>query len=102
MAGYVGRLEPGQTLQAGDHFKGPWRSFSRTTIEAGQEQTFNASDAEFSIFVMSGHGQSVIGSQAQPVSPGSALTVGYRAQLTLRADDSPVEVFVTIVDIPQT
>jgi hypothetical protein len=99
MAGYVGRIEPGETLDAAEHFKGPWRNFRRITIDAGQERLFDAVDAEYSIFVMSGEGRGKFGGQSYPVNEGAAFTVGYRAALTLVAGDGPVEVFVTTLDV---
>ena len=98
MAGYVGRLGPGETLDARVHFKGPWRDFRRIGVDAGQEYVFDAVDAEYSIFVMSGRGQGRVGSQSHPLDEGSALTVGYRARLTVVADE-PLELFVTTLDV---
>ena len=99
MAGYVGRLEQGQVLEAGKFLKGPWRSFQRVSIEAGQEHLFDGAESEYAIFVMSGSGHAVVGSQTRPATPGTALTVGYRASLRLIADSQPVEVFVTTLDV---
>lgn len=100
MAGYVGRLEPNQTLSAEGHFAGPWRDFRRITIEAGTAQDFNASDVEYSIFVMSGTGTATAGSQHHSINPGAALTVGYRAAVTIAADPgNDVELFVTTLTV---
>jgi quercetin dioxygenase-like cupin family protein len=99
MAGWVGRLEPGQTLDARPHFHGPWRDFRRVIVEASEEIVFEASDCEYAIFVMSGTGEATIGAQARPLTPGSALTVGYRARLQATAGDGPVELFVTTLDV---
>lgn len=100
MAGYVGRLEPNETLSAGGHFAGPWRDFRRITVAAGESREFHATDAEYSIFVMNGAGTSTCGGQSRPADPGAALTVGYRALLTIAADASQdVELFVTTLDV---
>lgn len=100
MAGYVGRLEAGDVLAAAAFFEGPWRSFSRRTVEPGHTETFDAADAEYAIFVMSGDGRARVGATTQPLTPGSALTVGYRATLAVTAADSPLELFVTTLNVP--
>lgn len=99
MAGFMGRLESGETLAAAQYFEGPWRSFSRTTIEPGDERDFAAVDAEYSIFVMSGEGVGRVGTQTHAMNPGTAFTVGFGAKLTLAATDGPVEIFVTTLNV---
>lgn len=99
MAGLVTRLDPGQTISAAGHFEGAWRDFRRITVKAGGSQNFTASDCEFAIFVISGEGTGIVGTQRHPLTPGSALTVGYRAQLDVAAGADPIELFVTTLDV---
>jgi hypothetical protein len=99
MAGDVTRIEPGETLDAPGYFKGPWRSFARSSVDAGASQVFDAADCEYSIFVMSGKAVLQVGATQQPATPGKAITVGYRAQVTISAQDEPVELFVTTLDV---
>ena len=99
MAGYVGRLESGDTLDASSYFTGPWQCFSRRVVDPGQTETFDAARAEYAIFVISGEGDAAVGTTTQKVDPGSALTVGYRASLVVTAGDEPLELFVTTLDL---
>ncbi len=99
MAGYVGQLEPNEWLDARDYFEGPWRSFHRVTIDTGSQETFTAAEEEYSIFVMSGNGDAVIGSRRESITDGSSLVVGYRASVTIEAPTMPVELFVTTLDV---
>lgn len=99
MTGYVGKLEPGETLQAGPYFEGPWRDFSRVPILEGQTQEFIAADVEYSIFVIEGRGVATVGAQTHTLTPGSALTVGYGAQLSLAAGTGGLDLFVTTVKV---
>ena len=99
MAGYVGRLESGDTLDASSYFTGPWRCFSRKVVDPGQTETFDAARAEYAIFVMSGEGTATVGTTTQRVDPGSALTVGYRASLVITAGGGPLELFVTTLNL---
>lgn len=98
MPGHVSRLAVGQTLDAKEHFDGPWRSFSRSMVDAGSETSFDATDCEYSIFVMSGSGTLELGSNRQELTAGSAVTVGYRATIRICAA-SDLELFVTTLDV---
>jgi mannose-6-phosphate isomerase-like protein (cupin superfamily) len=91
-------LAVGQTLDAKEYFEGPWRSFSRVLVDAGTETNFDATDCEYSIFVMSGEGTLELGSTQQKLTTGSAVTVGYRATIRVRAE-SDLELFVTTLDV---
>ncbi|VXC43218.1 conserved hypothetical protein [Arthrobacter sp. 9V] len=99
MTGYVGQLESGQTLSAKPYFEGPWREFSRQTIPEGSDHTFDAVDGEYAIFIMSGEGKATVGSTTHAITPGSALTVGYRANVKISALSGDVEVFVTTLNV---
>jgi hypothetical protein len=99
MTGYVGELKRGQTLSAEQYFQGPWREFSRETIDTGSEHTFEAKDCEYAIFVMSGFGEATVGSITHPLTPGSALTVGYRAKVTITPSTDPIELFITTLNV---
>ena len=99
MAGWVGRIDEGETLSAAGHFAGPWREFSRRTVQPGETFAFDAADAEYAVIVMSGTGEAEVGARTLAIRPGSSLTIGYRAQVVIRATDEPVEVFITTVDV---
>jgi mannose-6-phosphate isomerase-like protein (cupin superfamily) len=100
MAGYVGRLNEGETMGRPDFFKGPWRSFARLTLGAGTSREFVGDKIEQSIFVLSGEGTAHVGSATQPLDVGAALTVGYQASVTIAAGEAPIELFITTLDVP--
>lgn len=102
MAGYVTKLEAGQTLSAKEHFDGAWREFSRSTLAAGEVREFVAADAEYSIFVIRGTGSVRIGARREELTPGSAITVAYRASAAIEAASDELELFVTTLDVDVT
>jgi hypothetical protein len=99
MAGWVGRLEVGETIDANAHFNGPWRNFQRLRVGAGERLTFAGTDCEYSIFVTDGGGSATVGNQARPLTTGAALTVGYRASVDVAAGEEGMEMFVTTLDV---
>lgn len=99
MPGYVGRLEPGGTLDAGPYFQGPWRSFERTSLNPGEVLTLTATETEHAVFVMSGAGQFIVGEVTGAFTAGSAYTIGWQASLTLEATTA-AEFFVTTLTVP--
>lgn len=98
MAGYVGRLEAGEQLDATPYLKGPWRSFERRTIAGDSAEILTASDAEYAVIIMSGAGTFEVASTQRPYTPGSTFTVGYRAALTLEASEE-TEFFITTLNV---
>jgi hypothetical protein len=94
MAGLVSKLEPGDVLEPGAHFAGPWQSFERILLERGLRCEFSGDAAEYAIVVMRGSGRARIGRREEAITPGASLVVGYRAAVELHADDE-MELFVT-------
>ena len=98
MAGFVGKLEVGETLSAAPYLAGPWREFSRASIRADEEYRLEGADAEYAVIVTAGDGLASVGEHQEPFNVGSAFVVGLGSNLRLRAGTSRVELFVTTVD----
>lgn len=98
MPGFVGRLEAGEALDATPHFKGPWRRFERTRLADGGELSFDATDCEHAVFVMSGTGRFNAGGASGTFTAGSTFTIGWQAELTLSATTA-CEFFVTTLEV---
>lgn len=99
MAGYVGRLEPGDTLDATPYFEGPWKSFERRTLEDEQSLQLEGVGAEYSVFVIGGGGDYRVGDVTAAATPGTAITVGYGASVTITAGEPGIDLFITTLNI---
>ncbi|KWX66734.1 hypothetical protein [Mycobacterium sp. NAZ190054] len=100
MPAYVGKIAANETLDATAYFDGPWRSLSRITVPAEQPRTFTADSTEFALFVMNGSGHYLFGGATEPISPGSAVTVGLGSEITVHAGEgAAVELFVTTLSV---
>jgi hypothetical protein len=99
MAGYVGRLEPGDVLDARPYFAGPWRSFERARLDPGTSREFIADGVEFSIFATEGRGSYDVAGQRDDADVGTAITIGHGASVTITAGQTGIELFVTTVTV---
>ncbi|GAB5897695.1 hypothetical protein [Mycolicibacterium mageritense] len=96
MPTYVGKLERNQTLNATTYFAGPWQQFERTVIPIEGSRRLTADVVEHAVFVMSGTGSYQFNGARNPLTPGSAITVGYGAEVLICADqEAPIELFIT-------
>lgn len=95
MAGYVGKLEPGDVLLADPYFEGPWRSFERREIPAGRTDTFVADEYEYSIFVTGGEATFVTHGQLNAAPTGTAITIGRGSTVEVTAEAGGAELFIT-------
>lgn len=100
MAGYVGRLQLGETLSPEPYLQGPWKGFQRQLILAGDEYTLGAAAEEYSVFVTEGTGTVLIGDVRNRATTGTAITIGAGAAATFRADDGMLQLFITILRTP--
>ena len=99
MAGYVGRLEAGDYLDATPYFEGAWKSFERRTLESAQSLRLEASDDEYSVFVVGGDGDYQVGDVSAAATSGTAITVGHGAGVTITAGVSGIDLFITTLGI---
>jgi hypothetical protein len=99
MAGYVGRLDIGDTLDATPYFAGQWRTFERRRLLEGTSAGFGGDRQEYSIFVTGGTGTFVVDSVRRAATTGTAITVGFGAEAEIEAGDEPVELFITVLGI---
>lgn len=95
MAGYVGRLNPGDVLDAGSYFKGPWKSFERRALGAAETTRFSATDEEYSIFVTAGQGTFTVDNTERHADEGTAITVGLGSTVDITAGPEGLELFIT-------
>ena len=99
MAGYVGRLEIGETLDATPYFDGQWRTFERRLIPVGTAAAFGGDRQEYSIFVTRGTGTFVVDDVRRAATTGTAITVGYGAAAVIEAGEESLELFITVLGI---
>ena len=97
MAGYVGRLEPGDVLDARQYFAGPWGAFERAVVDGGASREFAAEGVEFAIFVSAGSGEFEVSGARSVADVGTAVTVGHGAAVIFSAGNDGLELFVTTV-----
>lgn len=100
MAGYVGHLALGETLDATPYFEGPWAQFERRRVEPGATTTFVAQQDEYAIIVSAGTGEYAVGEKSGSATEGSSFTVGYGAAVALTAGDEGLELFITTLSVP--
>ncbi|MFV4914290.1 hypothetical protein PFZ49_12260 [Microbacterium lacticum] len=95
MAGYVGRIDAGEFLDAAPYFNGAWKSFERRTVGSVEALVLQGDNAEYSIFVLAGDGTYEVGDLRCPATPGTAITVGLGASVTITAGSSELDLFIT-------
>lgn len=101
MPTFVGKIGKNQSLNATQYFDGPWKEFLRQELEPNTSLRLTAAAVEYAVFVMNGAGQYQFDGRLQPLSPGSAVTVGHGAEILITAGDDPLELFITSLTVAE-
>ncbi|GAA1997368.1 hypothetical protein [Microbacterium ulmi] len=95
MAGHVGRIDAGESLDPTPYFDGQWRRLERRTIQAGSSVEFSADVEEYALFVITGAGEVETGDTRRALTPGTAVTIGLDSRVLVRVGEEPLDLFIT-------
>lgn len=89
-----------QAFDTSEVFSGPLRRAEIVVVEPGAERTFDSGAAEHSLFVLSGGARVTSGAAETKVGSGHCVTVPLGGAVTVHAEDTPAELFVVTLAVP--
>jgi mannose-6-phosphate isomerase-like protein (cupin superfamily) len=92
-------LEPGQPIDPGPYFNGPWESIQLMRIQPGDRAELSADGVEHAFYVVSGRGTAVSRTRTIELGPGRGMALPKGGQVTLRGESEPLQLFVVTVRV---
>ena len=93
-------LLDGQAFDPGGVLAGPWRWLRIATVEPGETERLEPGEVEYTVYVMDGEGEALLGDgRTVEVRGGSALTLLRGAEATLTATGGPLRAFLVAIDL---